>query len=563
MKLKSRIALITSLAVVASMLLAFVVSPAHPTRAADAKTLTVAFSQEPDNLNGYLTSMAFAQWAIFLMQANLWDYDDKLKPVPVLVAEIPTAANGGTSKDGKTTTIKLKKGLKWSDGQPLNADDLVFSYQMIMDKANNFQQGTPIQQVLDKVEKVDDVTVKLTTKEPQPYSENLAGVNSFYVLPAHILKPVYDKDKSIEKADFNQNPTAFSGPYMLKEWKRGSTMTFVVNPNYAGPKPKIETVVIQIFPEPETAYAALASGAVDFIPNLQPADAKKIQDLTKNATIASVYGSYRESLWLNQRTDKTPRAGHPALKDKRVRQALRLAINRRGLVKDLLFDNTTVAESMYADSPFENKNIKFVEYDPKAAEKLLDDAGWKKGADGIREKDGVKLELKYNTTTAGQRKKNQAVIQQQLAQVGIKVTLENVDPTQYFGAFKDGGTLANGNFDIGEYANNTVTTNPANTRTFFCDDISSEEVPGGQNYVGYCNPELDRLWKITEQSLDPKAGQDAANKIQEILAEDVPLIILYNRNDIYAYATSRFAKEPRIGAGITNQWFDIANWELK
>jgi ABC-type transport system substrate-binding protein len=138
-----------------------------------------------------------------------------------------------------------------------------------------------------------------------------------------------------------------------------------------------------------------------------------------------------------------------------------------------------------------------------------------------------------------------------------------VDPTKYFGTFKDGGTLANGEFDIGEYANNTVTTNPANARTFFCDDISSDAVPGGQNYVGYCNDELDKLWKVTEQALDPKEGQAAADKIQEILADDVPLVILYNRNDIYAYVTSHFAKPIRLGAGITNQWFDIVNWELK
>lgn len=566
MRLKSRFISLTSVVLAATISLTLIASPLQgkPALAADAKTLTVAFSQEPDSLNEYYTNMAFAIWAAYLAQANLWDYDDKLQPVPVLVSEIPTTANGGLSQDGKTTTLKLKKGLKWSDGQPLTADDVVFTYQMIMDKANKFSRGSLIRDLLNTVEKVDDLTVKVTTKTASPYPENLAGVNAdFQVLPMHIFKAVYDKDKSIEQASENQNPTVFSGPYMLKEWKRGASLTYVVNPNYAGPKPQIEQIVIQIFPQPETAYAALAAGQIDFIPNLQPADAKTIEGLTKDVTTYSLYGSYRESLWLNLRDDQHPRAGHPALKDARVRQAIRKAINRRGLVKDLLFDKTTVADSLYSDSPFENKKIQFAEYDLAGANKLLDDAGWKMGGDGVRQKDGVKLELIYGTTTAAQRKKNQAVIQQQLAQVGIKITLQTYDPTKYFGSFPDGGIIKTGVDDIDEYANNTVTTNPANQRTFFCNDITSDQNPGGQNYVGYCNQDMDKLWSTTEQTLDPKQGQTAADKIQEMMNSDVPIIILYNRNDIYAYRTSRFAQAPHIGAFVTNQWYDIANWKLQ
>ncbi|MEP7285343.1 MAG: peptide ABC transporter substrate-binding protein [Chloroflexota bacterium] len=571
MKPKSRYLLVTLVALAAMVLPMLGSSPAvGVARAADTKTLTVAFPQEPDNLNYFYSNLSFAQWAVQLGTAALWDYDEHLKAVPVLVAEVPTVANGGTSKDGKTTTIKLKKGLKWSDGEPLTADDVVFTYNMIKDKANNMAQGAQIQEAVDKAEKVDDVTVKLTTNTPQPYAENLAGSQNFNVLPAHILQPIYDKDKSIEKADYNQNPTVFSGAYMLKEWKRGASMTWVVNPNYEGKKPSIETLVLQFFPDPESAYAAFAAGQIDYVPNLQPSDPPKIAGLTKNATFVNVYGGFRESLWLNVRTDKFPEAGHPALKDVRVRQAIRLGVNRRGLVKNLLGDAVPVAESLYASSPFENKKLKFVEYDPAAAEKLLDAAGWVKGADGVREskgvpdvKDGTKLELKYSTTPAAQRKANQAVIQQDLAKIGIKVTLENFPADNFFGQFKDGGITSGGKFDIAEYANNTVTTNPANARVFFCDDIPSDAVPGGQNNVGYCNPKLDDLWKVTEQALDPAEGQKAADEIQTILAEDVPNIILYDRPDQYTYNPTRFVGKPRIGAGLTNQWFDISNWQLK
>jgi peptide/nickel transport system substrate-binding protein len=410
--------------------------------------------------------------------------------------------------------------------------------------------------------------VSITTKDAQ-FPEQVAGVANFYVLPKHVFAPSYDKDKTLEKADADQNPTAFSGPYLLKEWKRGESMTFTANPDFTLGKPKIDTVVIRIFPDPQTGNAAFVSGDVDFLVNLQAGEIIALQKQTQEGTHVGLYGSYRESLWINQRGADNPRAGHPALKDKRVRQALRLAINRKGLIHDLLKDIETPSDTLWADTPFQNKDLKYAEYDAEAAKKLLDAAGWVMGADGVREskgvkdvKDGTKLELLYGTTTAAQRKANQAVIQQQLAAVGIKVTLQNYDPTQYFTDVPD-GIAKDGVDDLDEYANNTVTTNPANVHTFDCNDVSSPKNKGGQNYIAYCNPDVDKLWKVTENAGDPKAATDAALKLQEILNEDVPIIILYNRQDHYMYKTAKFAAAPHIGAGITNQWYDIANWDLK
>src|SRR5258706_7547939 len=271
----------------------------QPTRA-QGKTLTVAFAQEPDHLNPYYTNMAFAQWASFLLYANLWDYDDKLKAVPVLVKEIPTVANGGVSKDGKTITIKLKPNLKWSDGQPLTSDDLAFSYQMTLDKANNFTIGPLIQEQVatkDNIKVIDPQTIAITTKDAQ-FPEQIAGVGNFYVLPKHVFEPAYTKDKTLEKADADQNPTAFSGPYLLKEWKRGESMTFTANPDFILGKPKIDTVVIRIFPDPESANAAFVSGDVDFLVNLQAGEVIALQKQTKEGTHVGIYGSYRESLWI-------------------------------------------------------------------------------------------------------------------------------------------------------------------------------------------------------------------------------------------------------------------------
>src|SRR5258706_4481665 len=315
MRPKSRLMFVT-LAVVLAMLLGIVAGPLNGNVAkAEGKTLSVAFAQEPDVLNTWYSNMAFAQWVWFLTQANLWDYDNHLKAVPVLVTEIPTAENGGISKDGKTLTVHLKKDLKWSDGQPLTTDDLAFTFQMTLDKANNFTISPTIADQIvsmDNVKVVDAQTLSITTKDPQ-YPENMFGVGNFIVLPKHILAGVYAKDKTLEKADFNQNPTAFSGPYVLKEWKRGTSLTFEPNPNYTLGTPKIGQIVIRIFPDPESGNAAFVAGDIDLLVNLQVGEIQQLTKQTKDGTHVAVYGSYRESLWVNMRGADLPRAGHPAL----------------------------------------------------------------------------------------------------------------------------------------------------------------------------------------------------------------------------------------------------------
>ena len=193
-----------------------------PVAAQDVPTLTVGFAQEPDSMNGFYSSMAFAQWANDLVQASLWDISDTLEAVPVLAAEIPSIENGGISEDYLTYTIRLKEGLLWSDGAPLTSDDLVFTYQMIEDPANNMLQGTTIAEALESVEAVDATTFTLTFNSPKPFPEDMAGSPGLStILPAHIFRPVYEAEGSIEFAEENLDPTLFSGPYVLAEWRRG------------------------------------------------------------------------------------------------------------------------------------------------------------------------------------------------------------------------------------------------------------------------------------------------------------------------------------------------------
>ncbi|MCC6616048.1 MAG: peptide ABC transporter substrate-binding protein [Anaerolineae bacterium] len=556
----------TALGLLAILALTLVLGLA-PVAAQDVPTLNVGFAQEPDSMNGFYTSMAFAQWANDLVQASLWDVSDTLGFVPVLVDEVPTVENGGISEDYMTYTIKLKSGLVWSDGEPLTSDDLVFTYQMIQDSANNFLQAGSIADSLVSAEAVDETTFTLTFNSPKPFAEDQAGSPGLStILPAHIFRPVYESEGSIEFAAENLDPTVFSGPYVLSEWRRGESMIFDANPNYIGGAPKIGRVIIRFFPDTDAEYAALAAGQLDFVPNVSEGDIPRLVESSPDLKIVTVFGGYIESLWLNVRTEENPRAGHPALQDVRVRQAIRYALDRNAVTTELLAGATSPTDSIYASSPFELDTLGVTEYDPAAAEALLDEAGWvDSDGDGVRDKDGVKLELRYSTTTAGWRNNIQAVLQQQLAAVGISVILESYPASEFFGAWANNGINAVGEYDIAQYANNTALTNPANVTVYealACDQIPSEDNQGGQNFTGFCNEDMDAAAQVTLNSLDPDERLQAAYTIQEIMKENAPLINLFPRGDNYAYNTTRFTGDITIGSGVGNLWFDILNWEL-
>ncbi len=554
--------LFVALALLTTLMLALV-----PVSAQSDGTLVVGFAQEPDNMNGFYSSMAFAQWANDLVQASLFDVSDSLEYVPVLLDEVPSITNGGISEDYLNYTVTLKEGLMWSDGEPLTAADFVFTYEMILDPANNFVQASAIAETLDGVELVDDLTFSLSFNSPRPFPEDIIGSPGIStILPEHIFQPVYEAEGSIEFADENQDPTVFSGPYVLSEWRRGEQMTFTANPNYVLGAPSIGTVVLRFFPDTDSQYAALAAGQLDFVPNISEGDIPRVAASSEDIRIVTVFGGYIESLWLNLRTDANPRAGHPALQDVNVRQAIRLGMDRNVLTNELLAGATSPTDSIYSSSPFELASLGVTPYDPVEAERLLDEAGWvDSNGDGTRDQDGVELVLRYSTTNAGWRNNIQAVIQQQLAEIGVGVILESYPASEFFGTYANGGINAVGEYDLAQYANNTALTNPANVTVYEalnCEQIPSDDNMGGQNFTGFCSEEMDAAAQVTLTSLDADERLQAAYTIQEIMRDEAPLINLFPRGDNYAYNASRFAGDITIGSGVGNLWFDIINWEL-
>ncbi len=554
--MKRNLYVLFSLLVLAGMVLA-ACGPAAPAAPTFKGTVTITFVQEPDNLNPMYTDMYFA---IILREFYLkpaWSFDENAKPVPVLVKEIPSAENGGLSADGKTITIKLRDDITWSDGEKLTADDFVFTYDMIMSEKNVPLSRYPYEDYVTSVTAPDPTTVVVTFSEP--YAAWLTRLFS-YLLPKHILQPVFDKDGTLDNAAWNRNPTVGVGPFVLSEWETGSHLAFKANPNWIAP-PKIEQVFVRIVPDDAAQEAAIIAGDTDFGVFLSSDQIEKIE-AGGTVKVVSVASGYNEAWFLNVNPETT----HPAMLDVNVRKAIALATDRFTIVKDLLVESINPVNVTYWDTtpPYQTDTLKPYPYDPEQAKQLLDAAGWKDSdGDGIRDKmiDGKKVDLKlrYITNQRELRKNVQAVVQQQWSLVGIGAELVNYSSDVFWNGYNDGGPQAQGLYEIAEFSSvQTAFPDPDASSGWTCDQIVNADNPDGGNTQGYCNPELDKLMKEQAITLDPGKRKELYNQIEQIIYDDYVYIGFWKDPDLWSI--NNRVKNVRL-SGVQPFW-NAQEWEV-
>jgi peptide/nickel transport system substrate-binding protein len=309
---------------------------------------------------------------------TLMRWNDKIELVPYL-------AESYKNIDDLTWEFKIRPGHKFTNGQPLNADAVVFSFMRGKKLFDTKQAGVSYAfNLLDLKEavKVDDLTVRLITNQPNPTLQYATAEPQTAVFPSN-----YYKLDAMEDATMNK-PIG-SGPYKFVDFVPNGHVTLILNPDYPGPeKPTIQTLIFRPVPEPATRMAELKSGNADVIVDVPPDLA---DDLTKapNVRLATVPGMRR--IFVSLRVDK-----NAALADKRVRQAMNYAFDCESVMKNILGGRGTCSAHII-NAPFGSPNVTKYAYDPKKAAALLDDAGWKMGTDGIREKDGKKLVLNFDS----------------------------------------------------------------------------------------------------------------------------------------------------------------------
>jgi peptide/nickel transport system substrate-binding protein len=557
-------------ALLGAVALAFA-SPAFAERGTDGE-VRLTFPQAVSTLNSYLSGGTKDIIAAGMVIEPLAGFNDKGDIYPILVTEIPTVENGGIAADFKSVTWKLIPGLLWSDGTPVTADDVVFTAQYCMDPAGGCAQASKFASVAT-VEAVDPSTVKVTFKDAQP--------NPFTAFVAN-QSPI------LQKAQFaaclgaaaptctTQNTMPIgTGPFRVTGFTVNDTVTMEANPNYRDPaKPAFATAIIKGGGDAMgSARSVMETGEFDYAWNTQiPPDAQTAMTAAGKGEFVVAFGTLVERIEINL-TDpsadlaegerSTVKHPHPILSDLKVRQALSMAIDRQTLV-DVGYGagGKPTCNLVPAPDLFASDNTGCIAQNMEGAKALLDDAGWKDSdGDGIRDKDGKKLSILYQTTVNPIRQDFQALIKSWWNELGVEVELKSIDPSVFFGG--DAGspdTYQKFYADVEMYANNSEGTDPqVYLANYLCDKIPGPDSQWqGENVNRFCDPAYDALVAKLAATLDPAERGTISKQLNDMLTKDSMTIVpLVHRGTLSAHSNS-------LGGVIINAWdseiWNTADW---
>ncbi|HTV91937.1 MAG TPA: peptide ABC transporter substrate-binding protein, partial [Verrucomicrobiae bacterium] len=350
--------------------------------------LRYANAEDVNSLNPLLSQQLTVGYMASLTMAWLTKWDAHNLPYPELATAVPTKENGGVSKDGLTITYHLRKGLRWSDGFPLNADDVVWTYHAIMNPANDVVSRTGWD-LVTKIDEPDKYTVTFHLKKPySPFVTTFfssAGANPC-ILPRHLLA----RYPNFNHVPYNALPVG-AGPFKYKEWIRAQKVVMVPNPYYFRGQPKLKEVDFEIIPNRDTVLASLQAHEIDMWTNVPGAYYDRVGNLD-GITVLRQPGYEWGHLDFN--------VSRPAVSDPVVRRAIELATDRKTLIAKFQHGAMTLQEGVAPlSAPYYDPSIKQVPFDIGRANALLDSDGWKRGPGGIREKNGVKLNLLFVSAT--------------------------------------------------------------------------------------------------------------------------------------------------------------------
>ncbi len=442
------------------------------------------------------------------------DLDERGRPQPELVQAIPTRANGGLSPDGRTIRYRLRRGVTWSDDHPVTAADVLFTLRAILDARNpvRSRQGYDL---IDRASAPDAHTVVFHLKHPWAPAVMTYfsyGFSPQFVLPEHVLAA----QAPLSRAAFNAAPTVGDGPYRFVSWTRGEGLRYAANPRYWRGEPAVATLTIRTIPDPSTNLLLLRAGDLDWN-LLAPAQLAVVRG-DPHIAFVTVPTAVVAGLAFN--------TAHVPLDDVRVRRAIAMSIDRDAISHKITLGIYPVTNMIQPQFSWAfDPSVRQPQYDPAAADRLLDAAGWRRGPDGARRRDGQALRLVYvqfPETATGVRVA--AAAQADLRQRGIDVVIKAVSNAQLF--LPNTGVLARGTFDVA-YVPWTMGADP--------DDSSVLECGAPSNYMRWCDPAVERLERAALSTVDAGARKRLYARIGRIAAQQVPILFLFNADYVYAY----------------------------
>jgi peptide/nickel transport system substrate-binding protein len=516
-----------------------------PARAGAGGTLKLLWWQGPTLLNPHFAVGTKDQDGSRLFYEPLagWDPDGNL--VPILAAEIPSEEAGTLDKDLTWVVWKLKKGVKWHDGAPFTADDCVFNWQYAADPAT---AATTIGTYKDiNVSKVDDHAIKVEFPKSTPFwADAFVSVRGL-LIPKHLFEKY--KGANSREAPTNLSPVG-TGPYQFVDFKPADLVRGKINPHYHMPnRPYFSAVEMKGGGDAiSAARAVLQTGEYDFAWNMQVEDEllKRLEDGGAGKVIIFASGNI-EHIELNN-TDPNKKVDgefssikttHPFLADPAVREALNLLVDRQSVEK-FIYGRTGRATANFINNPqpFVAKDTTFA-FDVDRAALLLDKAGWKPGGDGIREKDGVRLKVLYQTSINAPRQKTQQVVKQACEKAGIDVELKAIPASVYFSSdVGNPDTYAKFQADLQMF---TTTMTQPDPRDFMRQFLSSEVAAKankwqGRNITRWRNPDYDALYDASEYETDPVKRAALFIKMNDLVVKNVVVVPVVYRPSVAAVA---------------------------
>jgi peptide/nickel transport system substrate-binding protein len=470
----------------------------------------VAVQSDLKNLNPLLESNTTDGFVDRLMFEPLLTADPKGNPVPMLAAQVPTLTNGGVSRDGLTITYHLRPNMKWTDGVPVTAGDVKWSWQAIMNPDNNVVSRHGYDFVADiATPNVRTVVVHLKRRFAPFVNTFFAESDQPYMIaPEHVLA----RYPNINQIPFNSTPSVSDGPFKFVEWAHGDHIKVVRNDQFFLGLPRLDSVEIRIVPDEDTSVNLLRTHGIDYMFQASQQTYDALRSMPDIRIVWVNVNGY-DYLQLN--------CSHAALSDARVRLAIAYAIDKNELVRTLTYGTQTVATEdvpnwMWAFNP----QIRSYPHDVVTARRLLREVGWAPGPDGVMSREGRRLSLVMVTNTSNVTRRREVLeLQAMLREAGIETEVKSYPGDVLFAPAGMGGILQLGRFDIsvaGWYAG----IDPDDSSQLSCENFP----PGGYNYARYCSNEMQQAQRAALTNYDRASRAAAYYQIQSIQARDNPMI---------------------------------------
>jgi peptide/nickel transport system substrate-binding protein len=513
------IALIAAFAVAAC-------SHAGGRRTAGSTLIFTGLAGEPDSLNPMFSNEADVLNFSHLYMSYLVENDARGNTIPEIALQVPTLANGGISRDQRTIVYRLRRSLRWQDGVPLTARDVLFSYRAIVDPHNDVATRVGY----DEVEAIraagaHTVVVRLRRRF-SPFVQYFFGPQGVgAIMPAHLL----EGRSNLNRAAYNQRPIG-SGPFRILQWRHGDGITLAANPFYWRGKPKIDRLIYRIVPDPNTRLEQLQTGEADAYFDVDPQLLPQVRAIP-GIRIAMTPVNDLHVMRFNLRD--------PVLRDARVRRAISMAIDRPALVAAATHESgAIVAADQPSDGWAYDAALPAIRYDPAQARRLL----------GTRR---LELTLAIAPQIVNGSQLVATIVQADLGKIGIRTTIKQYPSAMMYAAPAQGGVLAGGRYQLAYDAWWVLGSDPDDSWNMSCEEMP----PAGLNDSFWCDPRADAAIHDALNTVDRERRKADYAIVQRAIARDVPIFTLWQVRipDAYRPYVRGIAPAPE-GSTFWNAW---------